>query len=228
MKITLLALASLTALLTLGAAPMPKPSAHIDHVLVGAADLDRAVEAFEKATGVRPVYGGKHPQGTHNALVSLGGKTYLELIALQPGAAPSPQFGDLGKLEKPTPIGWAVSAADPDALRQALKAAGFEATPPNDGSRTTPAGAVLHWQTFGLTAPLDEAPFFIHWAAGTAHPSKTAPGGCTLRKWEVAGPHSGEMRRFRDALGLSVEIRDAKAAAFSLTLKCPKGTVVFS
>ena len=47
-------------------------AAQIDHVILGIDDLDRGVKAFEAATGVKPVYGGKHPGGTHNALVSLG------------------------------------------------------------------------------------------------------------------------------------------------------------
>jgi Glyoxalase-like domain len=63
---------------------------HIDHVMVGASNLDRAISDFEKATGIHPVFGGKHPgRGTENALVSLGRGTYLELIAPQPDAKPS-------------------------------------------------------------------------------------------------------------------------------------------
>ena len=54
------------------------PAAQVDHILLGIDDLDRGMEQFEKLTGVRPVYGGKHPRGTHNALVSLGNGTYLE------------------------------------------------------------------------------------------------------------------------------------------------------
>ena len=39
---------------------------HIDHVMVGVSNLERAVSDFEKATGVRPVFGGKHPSGTQH------------------------------------------------------------------------------------------------------------------------------------------------------------------
>jgi hypothetical protein len=55
-------------------------AAQIDHVILGIDDLDRGVKAFEAATGVKPVYGGKHPGGTRNALVSLGDGIYLEQL----------------------------------------------------------------------------------------------------------------------------------------------------
>jgi len=76
-----------------------EPSAQIDHIILGVADLDQGIETFEQLTGVRPVYGGRHPVGTHNALVSLGGRTYLEIIAVQPGASPPSHFTDLSGLK---------------------------------------------------------------------------------------------------------------------------------
>jgi hypothetical protein len=44
--------------------------------------LEEAIAWFEEQAGVRPVVGGKHPtKGTKNALVNLGNKCYLELLA---------------------------------------------------------------------------------------------------------------------------------------------------
>jgi Glyoxalase-like domain len=205
----------------------PQNPPHVDHILLGAADLDRAVEAVAKATGVKPVYGGKHPQGTHNALLALGGRTYLEIIAPQPGAASATQFGDFGKLTEPTPIGWAVSGGDLATLRARLEKAGFLLTPAQAGSRTTPAGATLHWQTFGLGREVPLAPFFIVWSADTPHPSTTAPAGCTLRALRFSGPEVTDLEKLRSALDLDVQIAKAEKAAITLRLQCPTGPVVF-
>ncbi|HEX7180672.1 MAG TPA: VOC family protein [Thermoanaerobaculia bacterium] len=201
--------------------------AHIDHVILGAADLDQAVEAFERLTGVRPAYGGKHPRGTHNALVSLGGRTYLEIIAVQPGASKPPLLPDLSGFDKLAPIGWAVSADDGEALRKSLAAAGFQLSGSNEGSRTTPSGATLRWQTFGLTREFEEAPFFILWSPETPHPSTTSPSGCTLQRWAIAGPRFDETELLRKTLALPIEAAKGQTVSFTLALDCPKGRIVF-
>jgi hypothetical protein len=211
----------------LAAVSLPAAAAQIDHILLGIDDLDRGVQAFEESTGVKPVYGGKHPGGTHNALVSLGDGTYLEIIAVQKGVKPPDDFAGLAQLHMLTPVGWAVSSKDSSQLRSQLDAAGMAVTDPTPGSRTTPAGKTLSWQSFGLKDNFAEAPFFIVWSAQTAHPSTTSPSGCKLQQWHIAGPHEKNLEQLRRALDLRVDVKDAKATAMRLALSCPKGSVTF-
>lgn len=204
-----------------------KPNARIDHIILGAADLDRATRAFERMTGVRPVYGGKHPTGTHNALVSIGGHTYLEIIAAQPGATPPDWLPDLAHFEEPTPVGWAIAADDGLALRRDLVAAGFALTENKPGERTTPSGATLHWQTFRLAADMNGAPFFILWSPDTLHPSSTSPSGCRLERLTIASPDIQQLSRLRSALELPVAVSNGPKVAMTLELSCPNGNVTF-
>jgi hypothetical protein len=201
---------------------------HIDHVILGVADLNAATEAFERATGVRPVYGGKHPGGTHNALISLGNGSYVELLAVQPGVTVPAEMADLVKLDRPTPVGWAVSGSNVASLQNALRESGLTATEPARGSRVTPAGLTLRWQAFGLTTMIEEAPFFIVWDPETTHPSLTSPGGCSLDELIVTGPHTDELGRLKDAMRLPVKIQNAPKPGYTLRLKCPRGAVTFA
>ncbi len=60
-----------------------------DHLVVACADLAQGAAWAADALGVEPQPGGQHAtMGTHNRLLKLGPRTYLELIAIDPRAAP--------------------------------------------------------------------------------------------------------------------------------------------
>ena len=61
----------------------------LDHIVFGALDLHTGTQAIElRANTVIPP-GGKHPlMGTHNSVVSTAAEEFLEVIAIDPQAAP--------------------------------------------------------------------------------------------------------------------------------------------
>jgi hypothetical protein len=225
MKATLSILMSSSILFGCASQPPVKPG-RIDHVVIGVADLDAGIREFAQLTGVQALPGGRHPgRGTQNALVSLGGSSYLEIIAPVPDSPPTDDLRALAAQPHLQPIDFAVSADEERSLRDPLSAAGLRPGESLPGSRVTPAGDTLHWSTFNLVHPLAGGPFFIIWGAGTAHPSTTSPSGCTLAGLSIVTPDFSRMTALRDALGLPLEIGNAKTAALTVHLNCPKGPV---
>ena len=66
---------------------------NIDHLVYTSLNLEAGMDKIEQLLGVRPEPGGQHPDfGTHNALLSLGSSTYLEIISPDPSLK-SPKQG---------------------------------------------------------------------------------------------------------------------------------------
>ena len=61
------------------------PPAQLDHLILAATTLADGIEFVADITGATPQPGGKHvAMGTHNALLRLGDRVYLEIIAIDP------------------------------------------------------------------------------------------------------------------------------------------------
>jgi len=126
----------------------------VDHLLLGAADLNQGIALVNERTGLSPVIGGIHPgAGTRNALLSLGDLQYLEIIAPDPAQQVFAYQPDLRELQEPRLITWAAATKDIDATAQKARAAGLDVIGPRDGSRKKPDGQVLHWKTLGIVKP---------------------------------------------------------------------------
>jgi hypothetical protein len=121
----------------------------IDHLIYRAPDLARAVADVEERFGVRAQAGGKHiGLGTHNALLALGPRTYLEIIAPDPSqpqpSVPRP-FG-LDRAGRGGLAGWAIACPDIDAAVAGARSRGYDPGEITGMQRATPAGAVLRWR----------------------------------------------------------------------------------
>jgi len=98
------------------------PPAEPDHLVVAAATLADGIDYVAALTGATPQPGGRHiPMGTHNALLRLGERVYLEIIAIDPdGTRPSrPRWFDLDDIalqaeltEQPRLIHWVARTDD--------------------------------------------------------------------------------------------------------------------
>src|SRR5438477_6522543 len=139
----------------------------LDHILLGCSDLQSGINFVEQHTGVRAAFGGVHPgRGTQNALLSLGTRRYLEIIAPDPQQTTSTSelSGKLKKLTEPRLVGWAAHPGNLQVFAADIAKAGIAAERPTPGSRKRPDGSILHWKTLSLR---DDAngllPFCIDW-----------------------------------------------------------------
>jgi hypothetical protein len=206
----------------------------LDHILLGCADLERGIAWVEERTGVKAAFGGVHPgRGTQNALLSLGERRYLEIIAPDPKQAgttgPQSSVERLGLpgLVEPRLVTWAAHPGNVAELAENLKKAGIAAEGPMPGSRKRPDGRLLQWKTLNLA---DDAggllPFFIEWSAESVHPSVDAVKGCSIAEFWVESPEPEKLKRRFDAIGIDVRVSSGEKARLRARIVGPKGEVV--
>ena len=138
----------------------------IDHLVYAVPRLPAAVADVAERFGVRAQAGGNHlGLGTHNALLALGPRTYLEIIAPDPEqpepAMPRP-FG-LDGVSHGRLAGWALACDDIDAAVARARSRGYDPGDVTDGRRVGPTGTALRWRmTISRTAG-GLVPFLINW-----------------------------------------------------------------
>src|ERR1700741_976978 len=199
----------------------------LDHILLGSPDLQGGIDFVEKHTGVRASFGGVHPgRGTQNALLSLGERRYLEIIApdpAQPGGK-NPIASILRSLTEPRLIGWAAHPGSVSAFAEKLRAAGIECEGPTPGSRKRPDGQLLKWQIVSLADTASGLlPFFIEWGQDSVHPSVDAPKGCSLLSFAAETPDPEKLASTLKRLNLHLPVKQAERPRLHAIISGPKG-----
>jgi catechol 2,3-dioxygenase-like lactoylglutathione lyase family enzyme len=207
----------------------------IDHVTIGAANLEAGAEFIRSKLGAEIPNGGKHPHmSTHNKVARVGDGMFLEIITIDPDAAPPPRprwFGlddpaQMARLARsPGPIGWVVRTDDMAAVRAR--------SPVDLGPALSMSRGNLSWK---LTIPDDGMqpfagliPAFIEWD-GEPHPSANmAFPGPRLKTVTLRHQRPKEIEDVLNALGIAhltgvEQATGAPSLAFSFEL--PDGKTV--
>ena len=201
----------------------------VDHLLLGVSDLDRGIGWVEKNLGVKAVVGGSHPgRGTRNALISLGGKRYLEIIAPDPAQQAYNFQIDVRGLNEPRLITWAANTTDINLVAKRAAEAGYQVFGPTNGSRARPNGALLKWKSLGVTNQLgkqgvEPIPFFIEWAPDSLHPAEDSPKGCEFETFEIEHPSPADVSSMLGKLGIDIKVKQSSESRLVAMLKTPKG-----
>jgi glyoxalase-like protein len=197
----------------------------IDHLIYAAPDLTAAVADLEGRLGVRAEAGGSHTGlGTRNALLALGPRTYLEIIAPDP-AQPAPlaprPFG-IDDLARGALVSWALTCDDIDQAVAEAQRQGYDPGPVADGQRIAPAGTRLRWRATASAVADDLVPFLISWG-DTEHPARSAPQGLSLQSLQLEHPDPPSLTPVLLALGAGIDVTPAAAPALVATLSGPAG-----
>jgi len=201
-----------------------------DHMILGVGDLDRGIAYMEERTNVRAVFGGVHPgRGTRNALLTLDGQRYLEIIAPDPEQHVKSWFPELPKIREPRLLGWAAHTDDIAALAKKVRDAGFPIQGPADGSRARPDGKMLRWKSLRLEDDRGGLlPFFIEWSLDSVHPSVDAPAGCRLIRFFATSPQPECFAALYNRLGVEVVVERGENAQLRAQIAGAKGEVELS
>jgi hypothetical protein len=166
----------------------------LDHLIVAARTLDEGSAWIEERLGVKPVPGGKHGlMGTHNRLLKLGERVYLEVIAVDPDAPkPSrPRWMSLDEPEMverleqgPALVHWVLRT---EAIESAL-----EGCPDREVEVLSLSRGEYRWRIGvrpdGRLPCGGSCPTLIQWE-GDAHPAARLPeSGCRIVELDTAGP----------------------------------------
>jgi hypothetical protein len=208
-------------------------AADFDHLVIAALTLEEGEDHLERLLGVRPRRGGKHvAMGTHNSLLKLGERRFLELIAIDPdGKAPSrPRWFalDSDKMRLalaagPRLIHWVVRCDDLDSVRRAA--------PIDPGRAHEMSRGAYNWR---ITIPDDGHlpgagifPTLIQWSDARHPADAMVDSGLRLIALSAAHPEPAVIRSALAALGLAdaPKVTFATQARLAAMLKTPRGTV---
>ena len=209
------------------------PQVTFDHLVVAAVSLADGIEYLGELTGVAAQPGGKHvAMGTHNALLRLSDRSFLEIIAIDPeGTKPArPRWFELDSIvlqseltERPRLIHWvartkgidSVAASCPIPLGRVHPLSRgdyrWRITIPDDG--TLPAKGLV--------------PTLIEWDV-SHHPAESLPkSNVSIAGMAASHPEPALIRAALASLGPDLDLpvtydRDARLAAM---LRTPRGIV---
>lgn len=175
---------------------------HLDHLVVTAPALDAGAAYAQRLLGVAPQPGGEHARmGTHNRLLHLGERVYLEVIAIDPHAPPPGrprwfQLDDPEAARAPRLATWVVRTSDIHAA--------VARSPMPLGTVESMTRGDLEWL---ITVPEDGrlrmggvAPILIQWPDGVHPTQKLEDRGCRLLELRGLHPEAEKIAALLDAI----------------------------
>ncbi len=196
---------------------------NLDHIVLAVPDIEQTIQELSEKLGVLPSIGGKHlTRGTKNALLHLGNKCYLEILAIdhENNTFWGPRWMGVDLITKPTITRWALQTDRIDTKSKCLTQHNPKLGNIVDGERKTPEGETLRWK---MTLPqpepeVDIIPFYLDWSLSDIHPTDRLEKGCSLQKITFYSPHPDKEKRVLEDLSLNVDIHQAEASKILISV----------
>ena len=200
------------------------PSSRVDHLVVTAASLEAGAAHVRAALGVEMQTGGEHARmGTHNCLLKLGSKLFLEVIAANP-SAPRPGRPRWFQLDDP------LSARSPRLATWVARCDDIQALAPDSLGLIEPMSrGDFRWL---ITVPEDGrlpldglAPTLIQWQSAS-HPADTLKdAGCSLIRFEGLHPQPQKVTSMLKSIrfGGEFELSPGAKPGLGATIQTPSG-----
>lgn len=201
----------------------------VDHLVWSTPDLDAGIRRIEQMTGVRATEGGSHPGvGTRNALLSLGPRTYLEIIGPDPQQENyrSPRVFQLDELREPKLVTWAASATELAACAGMSFPDGQSLGSLSTMSRRRADGVLLEWEMTDPYVEIDDGvvPFLINWGS-TPHPAESESRRLGLVDLQLRHPNPTAVRDKLAAIGVELDVEHAVHPQLIALVDSPRGRI---
>lgn len=192
-------------------------------------DLEKSIADLEKCLGVRAALGGQHPgRGTHNALIALSDRSYLEIVGPDPAQprTPVPRWFGIDTITTPGLIAWAAKGTALTGLAAEAARRGVSLGPVVSGNRQGSNGFSLYWQFTDPANVIADGlmPFFIDWG-DSPHPAASAPRGPALVSLRGQHPEPTVVERALAAVGIDLPIERGPRPMLLATMKTDYGQI---
>ena len=201
----------------------------VDHLIYATPALEPAVAELERRLGVRASPGGQHlGEGTHNAVIPLGPRIYLEILAPDPTQPrlQRPLWLGIDGLTAPRLVTWAAKSDRLDDLVARARDLGLPLGRVRPGSRRRPDGTTLTWRFTDPHTVLADGivPFFIDWGS-SPHPAGRAPQEVGLVGLRAEHPDGDQIGAKLLRLGVGLDVSLAPKPALIATIQTPRGRI---
>ena len=200
----------------------------VDHIVYCVPNLKEAVDYFDSLLGIRPVIGGNHPsKGTKNALLNLGDKCYLEILAIDHNnhKVKGNRWMGIDLIKEPKITRWSLKSHNLDKDSRILSRQTPDLGIVNTGSRYTSDGRLLSWKMIlpTSTPEVEILPFMTDWSESDSHPTDNLQAGCSLQTLQLLHPFPNRIQSTISELGLNIIVEQNDIPEIVILINSPNG-----